>query len=281
MSGPHITVVTRTCDRPEKLARAARGLRAQTIPFEWVVVQDGAIPIDSAVLSGVGDRQTVLNPTQKLGLAKAAHAGLDAASGDFLMLHDDDDTLLPTALETLSCALEAAPDCVAVTCGYEVWHESEGAAPSCSETASNALPLRFYDLCERNTILTIGTLFRAETYRAIGGVRTDILALEDWDLWIRFMQRGDILRVPDVLARQFIRPASIAGSPQANSLKEDHHRAHILLQNAYLREDIAAGRIGLGALTHRPHAQFVAEVDDRLQRAGHIKRKLMPWRIQR
>jgi glycosyltransferase involved in cell wall biosynthesis len=271
-----LSIITRTCNRPDALARAAAGLRSQDAGFEWVVVNDGDAPLNSDVLLGVGSSQNVVNPPERLGRSGAAQAGLDAASGDYLMLHDDDDALCPGALSALQTYLDENPAQVAVSCGYEVWHEDDAGGVQYVISAAHDLPPRLYDLAERNSLLTIGTLFRADAARDAGGIRTDIDALEDWDLWLRLMQIGDIGVVPNVLARQYIRTTDTSGA-RANSDPRDHELARITLQNAWLRNDIAAGRTGLGELTHRPHARFIEEADDRLRRAGALKRKIFPW----
>ena len=264
-----ISVVTRTFNRPDALARAAAALAAQDRAFEWVVVNAGDAPVD------VPGDCVVVSPDGNPGRALAAKLGVEAASGALLMLHDDDDTLEPGALGVLADALKAAPHAAAVTCGYAVIEEDGGAERELSRHAYD-LPISLYDMAERNRILTVGTLFRRSAYDASGGMRTEVDALEDWDLWLRMMCVGDIVTVPDVLARQYVRPAETDG-PDANSARDEHERARVLLQNRWLRDDIAAGRTGLGEITHRPHARFVEEVDDRLRRAGAIKRKLMPW----
>lgn len=271
-----ISVVTRTCDRPDALRRAAAGLRAQTQAFEWIVVNDGTGAVNARELQGVGTALKVIDTDDKLGRSQAATVGIEAASGDFVMLHDDDDALLPDALQRLAGVLSDG-DAIAVTCGYETLEERADGSIVTTRTHLHGLPPRLYDLAERNSLLTIGTLFRKKTYDKIGGMNTAIDALEDWDLWLRLMTVGDIAVVDDILARQYVRPEGTLGAA-ANSDVDEHAQARVRLQNAYLRDDIAAGRIGLGDLMHRPHARFVEEVNDRLSRAGKLKRKLMPWR---
>ncbi len=247
----------------------------QTAVFDWVVVNDGEDPIDAGSLSGVGIAQTVIDEAEHLGRARAAKMGLDAATGDYLMLHDDDDALVPQALERLSHYLDAHSDDIAVTCGYEKVLEEGGRQTLLKRHAPELLPT-LYDMAERNRILTIGTLFRASTYREVGGMNMRVDALEDWDLWLRLMTKGDIGVIPDILARQFVRPDTQTGDA-ANSHRREHEIARVRLLNTWLRADIEAGRTGLGELAHRPHARFIEESRDRLRRAGALKRKIMPW----
>jgi len=246
------------------------------VDFEWVVVNDGSTELDMTTFSSVGTTRLVINTGPRAGRAVAAQAGIKAASGDYIMLHDDDDKLMPGALLQLAASLDEDQFYVAVTCGYETFEERLGESDALLRSHSPKLPPQLYDMAERNRILTIGTLFRRDAYDRVGGIRTDISALEDWDLWLRLMTIGDFGIVSDVLARQYIRPDGTRGAT-ANSEDLLHAQARIRLQNAYLRDDIASGRIGLGNLVHRPHAQFVEEMVDRMKRAGTLKRKLLPW----
>jgi len=260
--------------------RAAEGLSSQGGGFDWLIVNDGVGEIDRESLSISGVSISVIETApsadaRKKGRSFSGKAGLAAAQGEYLLLHDDDDMLLPGALEALSAYLDENPKVVAVSGGNEVWEETEGEAYKVS-TNELGLPLRFYDLAERNRLLTISTLFRRQVYEDIGGLRTDIDALEDWDLWLRMMVQGDIDVIKNIVARQYLRGEG-AASALSNSTQAEHEDARIRLLNAYLRDDIQAGRLGLGALVHRPHARFVEEVDDRLRRAGRLKRKFMPW----
>jgi len=280
MSGVRITVVTRTCDRPDMLARAAQGLSAQDIQFDWIIVNDGQSDVDLGNVKRSGVTPVILKTAPSAdarpkGRGQAGIIGMAAVKGQYILLHDDDDMLEPGALRRLAEYLDAHPHAVGVSGGHEVWHEGEG-EPEKVSTYQSALPIKFYALAERNTLLTISTLFRRETYEAIGGLRTDMDALEDWDLWLRMMVKGDIDVISDVVARQYIRIETAAPALR-NSRVIEHEEARIRLLNAYLRDDLEAGRVGLGSLVHRPHARFVEQVDDRLRRAGALKRKFMPW----
>lgn len=276
---PKISIITRTKDRPVFLARAAQSLSAQSFQdFEWVVVNDGGDESSIASLiktSAVGQSQKLINLKTSAGRGGAGQAGLDKARGTYIMFHDDDDALAPDALEKLSAVLDHEPDAVAVTSTYEAVKEELRGGKLVELTRKPSpqsdLPISLSDLAYRNQLLTIGTLFRRDIALDVGGVKDSLPVLEDWDLWLRMAERGDILRVPEVLAYQHIREGRGA---QANSNLELHRQVEAKLRNAYLRRDLAEGRQGLGHLMNMQHRETLEEMKGLLGALRRIKRML-------
>jgi len=176
-STPKITVITRTKDRPRLVARVAKGLELQSFDsFEWLIINDGgAAPNIDTVL-----HPRIINLPENLGRAGAADKGLREAAGDYVLFHDDDDSLDDRALEKLAAALDDAPDCVGAICGYEVIHEDSatGDFAATGERTKHIpeLPPTLNDLAFANTLLTISTLFRREVALKAGGITTSLKA---------------------------------------------------------------------------------------------------------
>ncbi len=110
MQPSRIVVVTRTKNRPNMLARAGASVAGQGVPnLHWVVVNDGGDPaeVDAVVarLSGGVETTVVHNPTS-LGMEAASNRGVAAAQGDYVVIHDDDDTWLPGFLEAAAGFLD-------------------------------------------------------------------------------------------------------------------------------------------------------------------------------
>lgn len=280
---PKISIITRTKDRPIFLARVAQSLSTQSIQdFEWVIVNDGGDKgsIESLIEAGdVGQSHKLINLKASAGRGGAAQAGLDKARGKYIMFHDDDDVLAPYALEKLSTVLDTEADAVAVTCAYNIVKEElrGGKLVELSRKTSTIsdMPISLSDLAYRNQLLTIGTLFRRDVAVDIGGVKDNLPVLEDWDLWLRMAERGDILRVSEVLADQHIRQGSGA---QANSDLDLHRKVEAKLRNSYLRRDLSEGRQGLGHLMNMQHRETMEEMKGLLGRIRKLKSALLFWR---
>ena len=274
---PKITVITRTKDRPRLLARVAKGLELQSFDsFEWLIINDGgAAPELDTVL-----HPRIINLPKNLGRAGAADKGLHEAAGEYILFHDDDDSLDDRALEKLSGALDAAPHCVGAICGYEVIHEdtASGDFKATGERTKHIpeLPPTLNDLAFANTLLTISTLFRRDTALKAGGITTSLKALEDWDLWLRLMLEGDFVLVKEALAFQHLRAET--NDAYAQTAKAEHDAARIQLLNHYLREDIKSGKQGLGHLMNVQNRQTIEELSALTGSLRKAKRRLMFWR---
>ena len=276
-STPKITVITRTKDRPRLLARVAKGLEMQSYDsFEWLIVNDGgAAPVVDTVL-----HPRIINLPENLGRAGAADKGLREATGEYVLFHDDDDSLNERALEKLAEGLDEAPDCVGAICGYEVIHEDTASGDfkptGTRESHIPALPPTLNDLAFANTLLTISTLFRREAALKVGGMTLTLDALEDWDLWLRLMLEGDFVLVKEALAYQHLRKTTDDAYTQTS--KTEHEEAYIRFLNHHLREDIKSGKQGIGHLMNVQNRQTIEELSALTGSLRKIKRHLMFWR---
>jgi glycosyltransferase involved in cell wall biosynthesis len=114
MSGPDVSVVVPTRDRPESLARCLRALGQQTLgdALELIVVDDGSRQADYvAAVAGASGARTVR--TAGTGPAAARNAGAGAAETAVLCFADDDTSPLPDWAERLLEAIRLGADAVA------------------------------------------------------------------------------------------------------------------------------------------------------------------------
>jgi glycosyltransferase involved in cell wall biosynthesis len=275
---PKISVITRTRNRPRLLARVLNGLEAQSFKdFELLIINDGGdIPVIETTLP-----HRLINLPENLGRAGAADTGLREAIGGYVLFHDDDDSLRADALEKLSEALDTAPDCIGAICGYEIIREDNAGADfrptGQRETHIPELPPTLNDLAFANSLLTISTLFRREAALKAGGITLGLDALEDWDLWLRLMLEGDFALVKEALAYQHLRTDETDGA-YAQSAKAEHDAARIRLLNHYLREDIKAGRQGLGHLMNVQNRQTIEDLSHLTGLLKNFKRRVFFWR---
>jgi hypothetical protein len=112
-----ISVVIPAHNRPALLLEALRSVAAQSYPdFEVVVIDDGSEPpISQAALTDVlGSRVVLHRHDSPQGVPKAKNAGVGAARGEVILLLDDDDLLVPDALESIYQAYSSYPniDCL-------------------------------------------------------------------------------------------------------------------------------------------------------------------------
>jgi glycosyltransferase involved in cell wall biosynthesis len=119
---PTISVLLTTTRRDlDRLRRAVESVDRQTTdaPLELVVVdgsgESGLPPILDRDFDGI--EEVVFRRDHGQGLSAARNIGLEAASGDFVALLDDDDEWLPTKLERQIEQVE--PEVCLVACGVQ------------------------------------------------------------------------------------------------------------------------------------------------------------------
>ncbi len=211
-SGPRVSVVVRTKDRPAFLAQALDSLAAGTYRrVEVVVVNDGGRPPELPEDYPLTLRRVDL--PENRGRAAAANAGVEAASGDWIAFLDDDDLAAPEHLAVLVDAAAGAGVravyCDAAVVTYELTGAAEPGAPGGWRPVERRLPYsRDFDpdllvldnYIPFNTVLLerslVGEL--AAAARAQGGegpFDPELPFFEDWDFLIRLAARQPLHHV--------------------------------------------------------------------------------------
>lgn len=260
---PRVSIITRTKDRLVFLARSILSVQLQRFTdWEIIIVNDGgdAVALD-ALLSQVPDvvrrKISVVTHATSQGRWAAANAGLSAARGELLVIHDDDDSWHEAFLETMVERLDRQPPSVAgVVCHTQYVDEMvtdgviahKGIRPFNNWLQSVTL----FRLAARNFIPPISFLYKTRLHEELGPYRADLPVLGDWDFYMRLLARYDIQVVPRVLANYHLRPAD-AGERFGNSVAaglQTHVEVEATILNALLRRDLAEGVLGLGAIAN-------------------------------
>jgi len=270
---PTVGIVTRTKDRAVLLRRALESILHQTYPhWRMVIVNDGGDP--AAVESLVGHyaaeaagRIRIIHNPKSMGMEGASKIGIDVALdlGDLLIFHDDDDSWAPeflsVAVHELLRVQKKFPDTQGVTTYAHLVREAVRGnliEILSVEAFSGWVPRGFLSLDRMlagNFIPPISFLFTKKAYIDAGNLYELIPYLGDWDFLIRVLSRYDVYMVPQYLAfyhwRQSTEPGSVNNSVTAEL--DQHHFYKQYLLNRWLRQDIAAGRFGVGAYANLRH----------------------------
>lgn len=175
-------------DDPIAFKRSMQSVRAQeTQAKELIVVVDG--PINTA-LEGIIQEISDLNPriirvSKATGLWNARNIGIAEASTEFVALHDADDVMHPKRLTYQLKEIEKSEIDVVASPVFEFDAKSE-----------QLIGLRI--LCDNNNLIKkmrwlnvinhSSVLLRRSAVLDVGGYRNIYLA-EDYDLWIRMIQK--------------------------------------------------------------------------------------------
>jgi len=190
---PLVSIIVRTCQRPEILQGALSSLRMQAYKnFECIVVEDGEPCSKDMVESEFADLNICYYATGiRQGRAAAANIGFRLSKGEYINMLDDDDYLYPEHI--LAGITEATSNNLDIVFFRSValkirrfpnipnkFHLAEAQCTSFTKIDP-------FKMTERCIVANNAVLFNRRLYKQLGGMREELQAHEDWSLWLRYM----------------------------------------------------------------------------------------------
>ncbi len=173
----------------DSLTRAVDSVLAQTIALEKIeiiVVNDSGSPLPAAAWQS--SPQIAQIDTNKRERSVARNSGAAIAKGKYLYFLDDDDWLLPCAIETLERVAEQNPNAVWLYAGIQVVNDKgEVMGTSNSRLNGNA----FAQIMGGAWAPIQTSFIRADAFFEVGGFDPAIGATQDLDLCRRIALVGD------------------------------------------------------------------------------------------
>ena len=230
MSTPKVSIITRTRNRDLFLRRAAQSVLGQrkAPAWEWIVVNDGGDPqVAEAVLDPfrkeLAGRLQLLHIDKSKGMEHASNQGIERATGEFLVIHDDDDSWDPAFLLKMTAELDAPAnrDAGGVVCHSIRIVETVG-DNSLKEQLRHPFnddltDLSFWDVLQQNRFPPISFLFRRSLCDTVGPFNENLPVLGDWEFNLRVLARHRLVVLPEALAFYHHR-LSPADPAHANSI---------------------------------------------------------------
>lgn len=199
---PLVSILVRTCNRPEWLRETLLSVKHQTYPnIEVVVVEDGP-PLSEKMVAR--EFTPVMNlqyraTHRKVGRSRAGNIALAMANGEWMNFLDDDDVFFADHVEVL---LQGALE-----------HKVQGVYGLAWETATRVIsenPLKYEELSyvirhrrefcrialwHNNYIPIQSLMFNRRLYEKYGWLAEDMNQLEDWNLWTRYSLENDFVLI--------------------------------------------------------------------------------------
>jgi len=272
---PPVSIVVRTKDRPGFLTRALTDITAQTFgDWEVIVVNDGGA--GDAVRARVdahpsAERVRVIDTETPGGRCAAANAGVRAATGEYLVLHDDDDLWHPEFLARTTDALGAHPVDAGVMVATEILYERpEGSGWVETQRTPywhGMSAVSFTSLLEVNRAVPISFLYRRSLHDEVGPYDETLEAVEDWDFYLRVTARHPIAFLGGTPLAYWPQRPTVTGA-NGNSMFElasEHERDDHAVRDRALREWVAENGPGLplyiASVEKRLRTEFAAAIE--------------------
>src|SRR5262249_10455091 len=183
---PAVTVIVPTRNRARYLGEAVGSVLAQTlVDLGLVVVDDGSTDSTRDLVGAIGDPRLRYLYQPPSGIGAALNRGLRSARGRYVARLDSDDVWRPDMLETLVPILESRAD---VGVAYARGQAMDGDGHRLPNV--QGIPERFPGDSLRSLLYDDGTcnvalLARRECFERAGFYDEDLVASEDWDMWLR------------------------------------------------------------------------------------------------
>jgi glycosyltransferase involved in cell wall biosynthesis len=163
--------------------------------FEIIIVNDGSKDGSQQLIEEYRSNskyQITLINQENSGPSFARNNGASSAKGKYLLFIDADDKIAPSYISECLAIFENKPDAVIVYSEIELFEAESGKW----ELKDFKLP----DFLINNCIPICG-MMETEKFKEIGGFDTEISFTEDWELWIRFIQKygTGVYKIPKLL----------------------------------------------------------------------------------
>jgi hypothetical protein len=244
-----VAVVIPTRDRLSLLREAVASVQAQDMTsWELIVVDDASSDGASAWVDALGDaRVHGVRLDSHVERSAARNRGLSDVTAPTVLFLDDDDRLRPTALRSLSQALDRAPEAVAAFGAKEVF-DGTGHHKRIPHPRIPLVRSVWDDIMAGWMFVSGQVLLRTEAVRDAGGWDESLVVSEDQDLWLRVPGRRPVALVPAVVLEQRTRAQGLG----ANAVEEE----------------VRARVVDRLPAADRPQAAHLIEARRRLRAAG-------------
>lgn len=237
-----ISVVVPARNASETLGSTLDSLLTQTLqPAEIIVVDDGSTDDTSTIAERFG--ASVVR-TPGVGLPAARNAGVARAAAAWVAFVDADDVFTADHLEIASSTMELRnADAVATDAWY--WVQRRVTPFSHFSISRPGDPLTIDDLARGNPLLAT-CLVKRPWLERVGGYDESLPALEDYDLWIRLVQKGAEVVPATRPTMYYRREAGMSGDAVAmyasmEAVVAKARKAGLLLPAASRHASIGAG----------------------------------------
>ena len=198
MAEPLVSVILPAYKMGPFIGEALASIAAQTHPNWEVIVVDDHAPedgtrgiVEAFAAQHPGQRVEFIRHDRNQGVSAARNTGINASKGEYVAFLDPDDTWLPHHLANALSILRGGVD---VACGpVESYRDDPERSWTHKAWIDQWKSANFpFSLSVYNFIQPSAVVARRSAVVEVGGFDTDpaIQHIEDYDLWIRLVQKG-------------------------------------------------------------------------------------------
>lgn len=191
---PLVSVIVPCYNQEEYLSEALDSVLSQSLSkWECIIVNDGSPDNTEEVAKRYCSKDTRIKYSKKEngGVSSARNAGINMASGEYILPLDADDLIDKTYLEKAVKVFREQKNVGVVYCHGRFFGER-------NDDMNVAYPT-YTGLLLGNQVFC-SALYKRSDFLNTEGYNTDMTeGLEDWEFWIRFLKNKRIFQIPETL----------------------------------------------------------------------------------
>jgi glycosyltransferase involved in cell wall biosynthesis len=217
---PFVSIIMPAYNAEKTIVESIESVLRQTyINWELIVVNDGSKDSTSAVVLAINDERVRLIEQENGGVANARNNGLNNAKGEYIAFLDSDDLWVEEKLERQVTTLVGGNNkmCFAKTwCFGENLNQTTDCFVNVALDFEDRDKILIYDFIP---ILTV--LIAKDVLDDVGNFDETLHGVEDWDLWIRVLQKYEAIYVDEFLAKYRISSTGLSGNFEKHFIEEE------------------------------------------------------------
>lgn len=200
-TNPLVSVLIPVFNGEKYLSEALDNIRKQTYSnLEIIILNDGSTDGSGAIIDRFveSEKRAIAVHKKNTGLTSTLNYGLSLASGVWLSRNDQDDVASPSKVERQMETVLGNPSLVLVGSDFSTLTEETGQVHRYHlPTGHNQLVRRLRRV--QSFFPHSSAFLRLDVARQVEGYDIDALYNEDWDLWLRLSELGEIGSVAESL----------------------------------------------------------------------------------
>lgn len=211
---PAVSVLMPAYNTKKYLRASVESVLNQTFTdFQFVIVDDGSTDGTSEILQEYSARDSRIHLIRKRnneGLTNALTTAFGAAQGPYIARMDSDDIAMPTRLAQQVQHLESHCDCVVVgTRAITIDVDGRRGPPFYDGHMDHRAIDQWHMSGRGNCLVHPTVMFRRSAFDRVGGYRPKFEPAEDYELWLRFAEVGELAVLPEYLLEYRVHPQSV------------------------------------------------------------------------
>lgn len=193
---PLVTVITPAYNCERFIRETLDSVQVQDYLYiEHIVVDDGSTDTTPILLDTYPGPLKVIHQINA-GEHLAVNRGMTAAHGDYFMIVNADDPLLPGCVSKLVDVMESNPD---ILCAYPYWRMIDDDGRTIRHMKTKKYNYKFM-VRHHWCLPSVGSMFRSSVIEKVGYRDNQFKYVGDFDYWLRIGLVGPMMRVPVELA---------------------------------------------------------------------------------